>query len=63
DGLGRNTITNNEELFIECSSGFDNGITRRSLDDNLKLLFECSNSLFHILKQNKRANIEAMTKK
>ncbi|KAG2206414.1 hypothetical protein INT46_006964 [Mucor plumbeus] len=63
DGLGRNTITNNEELFIECSSGFDNEITRHSLDDTLKLLVECSNSLLHILKQNKRASIETMTKK
>lgn len=63
DGLGRNTRTNNEELFIECSSGFDKEITSHSLDDTLKLLVECSNSLLHILKQNKRASMETMTKK
>jgi len=63
DGLGRNMTTNNEELFIECSSGFDKEITAHSLDDTLKLLVECSNSLLHILKQNKRASMETMTKK
>ncbi|CEP19541.1 hypothetical protein [Parasitella parasitica] len=63
DGLGRNTRTSNEELFIECSSGFDKEITAHSLDDTLKLLVECSNSLLHILKQNKRASMETMTKK
>ncbi|KAI8887745.1 hypothetical protein K501DRAFT_149266, partial [Backusella circina FSU 941] len=53
DDLGRNTVTNNEEFFIECSSGFDKEIFSHSLDNTLKLLVECSNSLLHIMKQNK----------
>jgi hypothetical protein len=63
DVLGRNTITNDEEIFIECSSGFEKEIPMHSIDDTLKLLVECSNSLLHTLKQNKRANIDTMTKR
>ncbi|KAI7852547.1 hypothetical protein BDC45DRAFT_512885 [Circinella umbellata] len=57
--LRKKPTTSNEELFIECSSG----LTAHSLDDTLKLLVKYNNSLLHILKQNKRANMETMTKK
>lgn len=63
DALGRNTVSSNEEVFVECSSGFDKEITCHSLDDTLKLLTCCSNSLLHIMKLNKRASIETMMKK
>lgn len=49
DALGKNTMTKNEEFFIESSSGFDDkGKVNYSLDDTLKLLVECNNSLLHI---------------
>lgn len=62
DALGKNTVSNNE-VFIECSNGFNKEVTNHSLDDTLKLLIECTNSLLHILKPNKRASIETMMKK
>lgn len=61
--LGKNTMTDNEEFFIECSSGFEREKVNHSLDDTLKLLVECSNSLLGTIKQNKTASIDTMTKK
>ncbi|KAI8886517.1 hypothetical protein K501DRAFT_159475, partial [Backusella circina FSU 941] len=63
DGLGKNTMTSNEEFFVECSSGFEKEMVNHSLDDTLKLLVECSNSLLNIIKQNKNASIDSITKK
>lgn len=54
DGLGRNTITKNEELFIEGSIGFNKEKVDHSLADTLKLLVDCINSLLHVTKQNKK---------
>ncbi|CEP16440.1 hypothetical protein [Parasitella parasitica] len=63
DGLGKNTMTSNEEFFVECSSGFEKEMVNHSLDDTLKLLVECSNSLLYTIKQNKNASIDSITKK
>ncbi|KAI7879532.1 uncharacterized protein EV154DRAFT_52000 [Mucor mucedo] len=63
DALGKNTMTSNEEFFVECSSGFEKEVVNHSLDDTLKLLVECSNSLLNTIKQNKNASIESITKK
>lgn len=63
DGLGKNTMTSNEEFFVECSSGFEKEMVNHSLDDTLKLLVECSNSLLNTIKQNKNASIDSITKK
>lgn len=38
DALGKNTVTKNEECFIESSSGFDKEKVNHSLDDTLKLI-------------------------
>ncbi|KAI9478413.1 MAG: hypothetical protein EXX96DRAFT_570806 [Benjaminiella poitrasii] len=56
-------MTENEYFFIESSSGFDKENVNHSLDDTLKLLAECSNALLHIIKHNKKASIDTMSKK
>ncbi|OBZ84462.1 hypothetical protein A0J61_07484 [Choanephora cucurbitarum] len=63
DALGKNTLTDSEEFFIESSSGFEKENVNHSLDDTLKLLAECSGALLYIIKQNKKAGIDTMTKK
>lgn len=63
DALGRNTMTENEEFFVEFSSGFEKENINHSLDDTLKLLAECSSALLHVIKNNKKASINTMTKK
>ncbi|KAL9540857.1 hypothetical protein MBANPS3_009446 [Mucor bainieri] len=63
DALGKNTMTDNEEFFIESSSGFDKENVNHSLDDTLKLLAECSNALLHIIKHNKKASIDTISRK
>lgn len=63
DALGKNTVTDNEEFFIESSSGFEKENVSHSLDDTLKLLAECSSALLHIIKHNKKASIDTMIKK
>lgn len=63
DALGKNTTTENEEFFIESSSGFEKENVNHSLDDTLKLLVECSSALLHVIKHNKKASIDTITKK
>ena len=63
DALGKNTTTENEEFFIESSSGFEKENVNHSLDDTLKLLAECSSALLHVIKHNKKASIDTITKK
>ncbi|CAO3680677.1 unnamed protein product [Rhizopus stolonifer] len=63
DALGKNTTTENEEFFIESSSGFEKENVNHSLDDTLKLLAECSNALLHVIKYSKKASIDTITKK
>lgn len=63
DALGKNAVTDNEEFFIESSSGFEKENVSHSLDDTLKLLAECSSALLHIIKHNKKAGIDTIIKK
>ncbi|KAG1197136.1 hypothetical protein G6F35_012860 [Rhizopus arrhizus] len=63
DALGKNAVTDNEEFFIESSSGFEKENVSHSLDDPLKLLAECSSALLHIIKHNKKAGIDTIIKK
>ncbi|RCH89981.1 hypothetical protein CU098_009815 [Rhizopus stolonifer] len=63
DALGKGTTTENEEFFIESSSGFEKENINHSLDDTLKLLAECSNALLHVIKHSKKASIDTITKK
>lgn len=58
DALGKNTTAENEEFFVEFSSGFEKENTNHSLDDTLKLLAECSSALLHVIKNNKKASID-----
>jgi hypothetical protein len=61
DGLGKNVITKNEEVFMESSSGFDKENISHTLDDTIKLIVECSNALHYIIKKNKKASIDSIT--
>ncbi|KAL7317081.1 hypothetical protein PS15m_003481 [Mucor circinelloides] len=63
DALGKNAVTDNEEFFIESSSGFEKENVGHSLDDTLKLLAECSSALLHIIKHDKKAGIDTIIKK
>ncbi|KAI7897078.1 uncharacterized protein EV154DRAFT_455173, partial [Mucor mucedo] len=63
DALGLSTITDNEELFIDCSSGFEKEKVSHLIDGTLKLLVECSDSLLSTIKQNKAASIHTIKKK
>jgi hypothetical protein len=63
DGLGKNVITKNEEVFMESSSGFDKENISHTLDDTIKLIVECSNALHYIIKKNKKASIDSITLK
>ena len=63
DALGKNAVTDNEEFFIESSSGFEKENVSHSLDDTLNLLAECSSALLHIIKHNKKAGIDTIIKK
>lgn len=60
DGLGVNTLTNNEEFFMESSSGIDRENIAHSLDDTIKLITECSGALKFIIQKHETASIDTM---
>ena len=45
DALGKNTLTDGEEFFIESSNGSEKENVNHSLDDTLKLSARCSGAL------------------
>lgn len=63
DGVGKSTITNHEELFIESSSGIAKEAVQHSLDDTIKLIIECTNSLGQSIRHHKNASMTTMCEK
>ncbi|KAI8977238.1 hypothetical protein BDF20DRAFT_820422, partial [Mycotypha africana] len=51
DGLGVSVNTNDEELFIECSSGIDKEIVLHTLKSTIKMIVECSNAMNYIIQK------------
>ncbi|KAK4515338.1 uncharacterized protein ATC70_010282 [Mucor velutinosus] len=60
DGLGVNSLTNEEELFIESSSGINRENVAHSLNDTIKLITECSGALQHIVQKHPNASLDTM---
>lgn len=63
DGHGVNMKANDEELFIESSSGIKKESVPHTLEDTIKIIVECSNALNCIIKNNKNASIGTVCKK
>ncbi|KAG1046944.1 hypothetical protein G6F43_010589 [Rhizopus delemar] len=63
DGHGVNMKTNDEELFIESSSGINKESVSHTLEDTIKIIVESSNALNCIVKKNKNASIGTICKK